>query len=102
MFTDICCYLFTAVLEKEIMTGLRGNQFSPGRICWFSKSFDGINPLANTASDFLDSASATYGPHITVGALKLLLLHKYILHIAINQRCCRFDEILTAIFKKEL
>lgn len=55
MFTDICCYLFTAVLEKEIMTGLRGNQFSPGRICWFSKSFDGINPLDDAASEFLET-----------------------------------------------
>ena len=84
-FTDIWCRcLFTAVLENEILTGLRSNQFSPGRICWFTKSFNGINPIDNTASDFLDSASATYGQHTTVGALKLLFLHKYYTLLSIN------------------
>ena len=39
----------------EIDAGIKHNQFSPGRICWFAKQFDGINEADDASDAFIET-----------------------------------------------
>lgn len=46
------------MLEHEIETALQHNAFSPERICWFKKHFDGITATDETSSDYMETENS--------------------------------------------